>query len=410
MTLNKKTMCAQIIDIQETQNYKGRSTIKVIGIGGGGNNAVSSMFEEKLDGIEYISVNTDGPVLENRLADTKIMIGKETTRGQGAGMEPALAKKGAEEDKAELEEHIKGSDIIFLTAGLGGGTGTGATPIVADIAREEGILTIAVVTLPFSFEGTQRMDIAKKGLEEIKKNVDCYVVIQNEKLFKTDEDPTTQEAFKLVDDILRRTIHGIAYIAYEVGQINCDIQDLRKTMGNGHRAIIGMAEAKGKERGIAAVKKVFENELIQDVPIWNSRKMLISIIADDNFTIKALRNAVEELRKKACPDVQVIFGLYYKKQLKDQVEVVLICTDFETKPNENEPTELQYQGRKKNHDLDEVNLVDGANSADEPYMIAAGNDSGVTPVIDEIELDKNIDVTDPNAPSYIRRKDFFDRK
>jgi len=304
--------------------------IKVIGVGGGGTNAVNRMISEGLHGVTFLAVNTDGQALMNSRAPQKIRIGDKLTRGLGAGGDPSVGEKAAEESSEDLYDALVGSDMVFITAGMGGGTGTGAAPVIARIAKEAGALTIGVVTKPFTFEGPRRRGSADDGLNKLKDNVDTLIVIPNDRLLEVaDKKVSLQNAFRVADDVLRQGIQGISELITVPGLINLDFADVRTIMGAGGAALMAIGRASGENRAIAAAEAAIQSPLL-DVRIDGARGVLFNVTGGEDLTLHDVYEAAEIVRRVADPDVNLIFGAVINPEMKDQVQVTVIATGFST--------------------------------------------------------------------------------
>ena len=303
--------------------------IKVIGIGGGGCNAVNRMIESGVQGVEFIVANTDLQVLNASKAERKIQIGKDLTEGLGAGADPTVGRDAALESREELEEALSGSDMVFVTCGLGGGTGTGAAPIVAEIAKDMGALTVAIVTKPFSFEGKKRTAFALEGLEELRKNVDTMIVIPNDRL-KDLIDKTTPmlDAFKEVDNVLRRGVQSISDLIAVPGLINLDFADVKKVMKNRGNALIGIGVGEGPDRAIMAAKQAVTSPLLE-ASISGATDAIINITGGNSLALFEAESAAEVIRTASNTDIDTIFGAVINESLDDVVIVTVIATGFE---------------------------------------------------------------------------------
>ena len=305
--------------------------IKVIGVGGSGKNAVNHMINGKVRGVEFIVMNTDTQDLHNSLADKKIHIGKNLTRGLGAGMNPEIGKRAAEETKAEIQDVIKGSDMVFIACGMGGGTGTGAAPIVARSAREQGILTVAVVTKPFFFEGNQRMRLADAGLAELEKEVDAIIVIPNDKLLQiAGKDMGFRDAFALCDNVLQQAVEGISDLITTPGVINVDFADIKSIMADTGSALMGIGLGSGEERAARAATEAINSPLLE-LSINGARGVLFAISGGDDLTIHEIQEAAKVITESIDKDAKVIFGTIRDERLKKgEVKVTVIATGFPT--------------------------------------------------------------------------------
>ena len=303
--------------------------IKVIGLGGGGGNAINRMVESGVKGVEFIAANTDLQVLNTSKADVKIQIGATLTDGLGAGGKPEVGKESAVESKKEIEDALSGADMVFITCGMGGGTGTGAAAIVAEIAQGLGALTVAIVTKPFSFEGKRRMDNALQGIEELKKHVDTLIVIPNDRLREIiDKSTPMLEAFKEVDNVLRRGVQSISDLIAVVGLVNLDFADVKAVMEKSGRAIIGIGIGMGEDRALEAAKQAVSSPLLE-TSIEGATDAIINITGGLNLTLFEAEQAAEVVRSAANTDINTIFGSVINENLNDEVIVTVIATGFD---------------------------------------------------------------------------------
>ncbi len=303
--------------------------IKVVGVGGGGNNAVDRMIEDGLDGVEFISVNTDSQQLVDSKSPVKIQIGEKLTKGLGAGGNPDIGERSAEETQEEVAQALKGADMVFITAGMGGGTGTGAAPKIASISKEMGILTVGVVTKPFNFEGKKRMANAERGIMELKKNVDTLVIIPNQRLMGIiDKKTTLTEAFKKVDEVLRQGVQGIADLISKPGVINLDFADVRTIMADQGIAHMGIGQASGENKAEVAAKAAIQSPLLETT-IEGAKSVLINFSGDSDLGLLETEEAAELIRESLDPEAEIIFGTTINEDLTDQVVVTVIATGLE---------------------------------------------------------------------------------
>ena len=303
--------------------------IKVVGVGGGGCNAVNRMIDSGLKGVEFIVANTDLQVLNNSKAENKLQIGASITNGLGAGTNPEVGREAALESKAEIEEYLKDTDMVFIACGLGGGTGTGAAPVIAEIAQELGCLTVAIVTKPFRFEGTKRMENALAGLDELKKHVDTLVVISNERLRDLiDKTTPMSDAFREVDNVLRLGVQSISDLISVPGLVNLDFADVRTIMKNRGTALIGIGVGFGEDRAIEAAKQAVSSPLLETT-ISGATDCIINITGGNNLTLFEAGDAAEVIRAAANTDINIIFGAVINEALTDEVIVTVIATGFE---------------------------------------------------------------------------------
>ena len=305
--------------------------IKVIGVGGGGNNAVQRMIESGLQGVDFIVANTDKQVLEKSKAKTKIQLGIELTHGLGAGSKPEIGKEAALESKEEIEEALKGADMIFITCGMGGGTGTGAAPVIAEIAQNLGALTVGIVTKPFSFEGKRRMENALAGIEELKKHVDTIIVVPNDKLRDLiDKTTPLLESFREVDNVLRTGVQSISDLIAVAGLINLDFADVKAVMEKRGSALIGIGIGTGENRAVEAAKQAVSSPLLE-TSISGATDAIINVTGGNSLTLFEVEEAAEVVRTSANTDINTIFGAIISENLNDEVIVTVIATGFDEK-------------------------------------------------------------------------------
>ncbi|MEG6574080.1 cell division protein FtsZ [Caldibacillus debilis] len=320
------------------------ATIKVIGVGGGGNNAVNRMIEHGLKGVEFIAVNTDAQALNLSKAEIKMQIGAKLTRGLGAGANPEIGRKAAEESKEQIEEAIKGADMVFVTAGMGGGTGTGAAPVIAQIARELGALTVGVVTRPFTFEGRKRAIQAASGINAMKEAVDTLIVIPNDRLFEiVDKNTPITEAFREADNVLRQGVQGISDLIAVPGLINLDFADVKTIMSNKGSALMGIGIASGENRAQEAAKKAISSPLLE-TSIEGAKGVLMNITGGANLSLFEVQEAADIVATASDQDVNMIFGSVINENLKDDIMVTVIATGFN---EENQSRSSRYSGPVK---------------------------------------------------------------
>lgn len=306
--------------------------IKVIGIGGGGGNAVNRMVQSGVQGVEFISINTDMQALNYSLADTKIQIGEKLTKGQGAGANPEVGRKAAEESREQISAALSNTHMVFITAGMGGGTGTGAAPVVAQIARELGILTVGVVTRPFGFEGKKRIEQAVGGIESLNSNVDSLVIIPNERLkFVSEQKITFKNAFEIADDVLRQAVANISELITVPGFINLDFADVTSVMKDAGFAHIGTGKAAGKDKASEAARMAIASPLLE-TSIDSAHGVIVSIAGSDDIGLDEVETAATMVQQAAHPDAHIIFGASIDEKMDDEIRVVVIATGFEKAP------------------------------------------------------------------------------
>ena len=329
-------------------------TIKVIGVGGGGNNVVNRMVRSGTKGVEFVAVNTDKQALNVSSATYKIQIGEKLTNGQGAGSDPEVGRKSAEENRTQISKALEDADMVFITAGMGGGTGTGAAPIVADIAKEMGILTVGVVTKPFNFEGRRRMMQAEKGIEELRTRVDSLVIIPNERLkFATDQKITFANAFEIADDVLRQAVQSISDLIKNTGFINLDFADVTAVMQNAGMAHMGVGRAGGKNKAEDAAKMAISSPLLE-TSINGAKGVLVNVTGSMDIGLEEVEIAANLVQQAAHPDALIIFGAAFDDTLEDEIRVTVIATGFDKNPADELPKigtfakpPVQLEGQEK---------------------------------------------------------------
>lgn len=375
--------------------------IKVLGVGGGGNSAVTRMISAKMKGIEFVAINTDAQALHHCQATTKIHIGKNTTRGLGAGMDPELGQKSAEESHEELAEIVKETDMVFITCGLGGGTGTGAAPVIADIARDAGALTIGVVTKPFSFEGEQRKSIAESGFRDLSDRVDSIITIPNDRLLQiVDKKTSLLEAFSVVDDVLRQGVQGISDIITVPGLINVDFADVKAIMENTGSALMGIGEGSGENRAIAAAKAAIDSPLLE-LSVDGAKGILFTVTGGTDLGMYEVNEAAKVITESADPNAKVIFGSVIDESLDDTIRVTVIATGFgEGKPRSPKKEFSTFSTA-------ETNLF---GKVEEPIVAVptisrpGHTREAASETVADSELVKTKDEEDLEIPAFIRKK------
>lgn len=376
--------------------------IKVIGVGGGGNNAVNSMIsEDAIRGVDFISVNTDSQALLNSLASIKIQIGEKLTKGLGAGGNPQIGQKAAEESKERIKEVLEGTDMVFITGGMGGGTCTGAAPLIAQIAKKElGILTIGVVTKPFLFEGTRRMTNAEEGISQLRENVDTLIVIPNQKVMEVVNDKATLlEAFKIADSVLSKGTKAIADLITVPGLINLDFADIKTVMSNAGSALMGVGEAEGENRIEKAVEGAVDSPLIE-VNIEGARGVLINVTGGPDITMAEIEHAAKNITERTAPDANIIFGATIDNDLKGKVKISVIATGFD-------PNRMSMFPQKKpqptliNLPKTETEQKIGTTNSTQPSELS---NSQIKEFLDTKEVPAGIDIVDEyDIPAFLRK-------
>jgi len=376
--------------------------IKVVGVGGGGGNALNTMVSEyNIQDVEFIAVNTDAQALVNSKADTKLRIGEQITRGLGSGGNPVIGRKAAEESVDQIHEHMAGSDMVFITAGMGGGTGTGAAPIVAGIAKNLGALTVGVVTKPFHFEMKKRMDSALKGIEELRDKVDTLIVVPNQKLLESlDKNVSFLDAMKKADDVLAQAVKSISNLITQTGLINVDFADVKSVMADGGTALMGIGQANGENRAALAAKQAIESPLLE-VSIDGAKGVLFNVIGGKDLGMLEISAAAEIIKDKINPDATFIFGASIDPSYEDKFEVTVLACGFDMDYQTGEFTSMMQRPGETNvqHNRDENNFVKKPEVA-KPNMM--GNLQRQAP---NTETDDDLE----SLPSFLRRrKDFSD--
>ncbi|MGB9907751.1 MAG: cell division protein FtsZ [Candidatus Saccharicenans sp.] len=372
--------------------------IRVIGIGGGGGNAVNRMIESGIEGVEFIAINTDKQALNNNRAHLKIQIGQKLTKGLGSGGDPEVGRQAAEEDTERLAEILEGADMVFLTAGLGGGTGTGATPVIANLASGMGILVIAIVTMPFTFEGKIRARKAEEGLQELKAVVDTVIAIPNQRLIDTvNLDTTIPEAFRMADDVLRQAAQGISDLITRPGLINLDFADVKSIMKGMGMAFMGTGIASGDDRAVEAARKAISSPLLIDTSIEGAKGVLINITGGKDMTLHEVSKASQLITSLADPEANIIFGTVLDEEVKETIKVTVIATGFDRKKSRIATPETIRRPTSSTQTHPAVMV----NSDTPPYIFEPKGGSGA-PVMTE-PAPAEIDWNALNTPAFIRK-------
>jgi len=345
------------MNIFEMEEVRDRGAkIKVIGVGGGGGNAVNSMIVSSLQGVEFVVINTDAQALESSLAHQRVQIGSALTKGLGAGADPEIGRQAALDDRDLIEDAISGSDMVFITAGMGGGTGTGACPVVAEIAREHGILTTAVVTRPFLFEGSKRARNAEQGIKELKKYVDAIIIVHNNRLLNiTDRNTPWLQALNLANDVLKQAVKGISDLILVPGLINHDFADIRTILKGSGRALMGTGTARGGNRAVDAARMAINSPLLEETSIDGAKGVLINITGGSSLSYHEIHDAATLIRDCAHEDAEIIFGSVIDSDLDEEVMVTVIATGFEDKPRPVMPSYEKWRPSR------EANTLKGSN-------------------------------------------------
>jgi cell division protein FtsZ len=390
--------------------------IKVIGIGGGGSNAVNTMITASLSGVDFMVANTDAQSLEASQAAVRIQLGGLVTKGLGAGANPEIGRRAALEDQDKIREYLDGSDMIFLTAGMGGGTGTGGAPVIARVAREVGALTVGVVTKPFIFEGKKRMSQAEEGIEELKQNVDTLIVIPNQRLLSIAAKTTTMlDAFHKADDVLLQAVRGISDLIITPGLINLDFADVRTVMAEMGLALMGAAAATGENRAIEAAQKAISSPLLEDISIQGARGVLINITGGPDLCLHEVNEAASMIQEEAHEDANIIFGAVIDDHLTDEIRITVIATGFGVVKEARKPAPLPapaavsniVNAAQKNKKV--VHLGTIVDDLDAPtwQRKKQGSDEGETVTVNKPGFQFNADQEDDDKydiPTFLRRQ------
>lgn len=384
--------------------------IKVIGIGGGGGNAINTMITAKLTGVDFIVANTDAQAIEASRAGVKIQLGEKITKGLGAGANPEIGRRAALEDQGRIQGLLSGADMIFITAGMGGGTGTGGAPVVAKVAREVGALTVGVVTKPFVFEGKKRMRQAEEGIHELKEHVDTLIVIPNQRLLSIAAKTTTMlEAFQKADDILLQAVRGISDLIITPGLINLDFADVRTVMAEMGLALMGAASASGENRAVEAAQKAISSPLLEDISIHGARGVLINITGGPDLCLYEVNEAASMIQEEAHDDANIIFGAVIDERMKDEIRITVIATGFgekeERKPILGAVTFNASKDSSKGKKV--VHLGTIVDDLDSPTWQRKKQDSGETETVanDKAGLQFSQDEEDKfDIPTFLRKQ------
>jgi cell division protein FtsZ len=382
--------------------------IKVVGVGGGGGSAINRMINSGIKGVEFVAVNTDIQALHYNKAGEKIHIGKTVTRGLGAGMNPELGKAAAEESQNEIREALKGCDMVFVTCGMGGGTGSGASPVVAQIARELGALTVAVVTKPFAFEGGQRKNIADRAFAELADNVDTIITISNDKLLSViDKKTSLLEAFTIADDVLRQGVQGIAEIITVPGIINADFADVKAVMSNAGSALMGIGQASGENKAIEAAKAAINSSLL-DMSIDGAKGIVFTITGGADLSMSEVSEAAKVITSAADEEAKIIFGAVIDESLADQIKITVVATGFDGKNSSGKPQELK-PAYSQNSFIEETEKEANSSSswADKTKTkLSVFKNTPLKPIIEKKmeATSQNNEEDDLSVPAFIRKK------
>ena len=343
---------------EDMENASCPTCIKVVGCGGGGGNAVNRMIEAKISNVEFIAINTDLQALGGSKAETRLAIGQKVTKGLGSGGKPSIGEQAAEEDKEMITNALRGADMVFVTAGMGGGTGTGSAPIVAQIARELGALTVAVVTTPFDFEGPVRMRQAKAGLEKLKDKVDSLIVIPNQQILKVvDKNTSVPDAFRFADDVLRQGVEGISNIITKPGEVNTDFADVKNTMQGQGNAIFGIGIGEGENRAVDAATKAISNPMLEDSHIDGAKNLLVNICASEQVSVDEIKNICDIVSAGAAKDYTMYWGQVTSPSMGDKISVTVIATGFDNAQTSASAAEETVEEKVVEPEINDPNVV-----------------------------------------------------
>lgn len=342
----------KLFEIDNSKEGKYREVIKVVGVGGGGNNALNHIISSGLKGVEFIAANTDVAQLNQNLANTKIVLGEQLTKGKGAGSDPEIGFKAAKESADMIKEILQGADMVFITAGMGGGTGTGASPVIAEVAKETGALVVAVVTKPFIFEGKVRIKQALEGIKNLQDKVDALIVIPNDKLLEiSDKKMALLDSFKLADEVLRQAVQGVTDLILRPGLINVDFADVRAVMSNAGSAIMGIGEASGEDRAVMAAKAAINSPLME-TPMQGAKGILFNVTGGNNVGIHEIKEAAQVITEAAAEDAIIIWGHVLDPEMDDKLQITVIATGFSPISQQSETSRGKSMSGKKRSRVD----------------------------------------------------------
>ena len=398
----------------DSENF---ALVRVVGVGGGGSNAVNRMIRAEMMGVEFIALNTDAQALLQSDAPHKLRIGDKLTRGLGAGGDPSIGERAAEEDSEKIAQALEGSDMVFITSGLGGGTGSGAAPIVAEIAKEQGALTIAVVTKPFTFEGAKRKLTAERSAESLKAKVDTLITIPNDRLRDVVQKNTSiLDAFRVVDDVLRQGVQGISDIITVPGLINLDFADVRAIMKDAGSALMGIGRASGENRALEAARQAIASPLLE-VDIAGAQGILFNISGSSNMSLFEVTEAAEEIRAAADPEANIIFGTSFNERLGEEVAITVIATGFDGKRHgassraaagasadgaAKAPRDFLEELERQRSSMTDTGVPDAPAARVEAGVAAGNGSSGVAETVPAVRR-PTYDADDLEIPSFLRR-------
>ena len=375
--------------------------ITIFGVGGAGGNAINNMIRSNLEGVEFVAANTDAQALQNSLAQNRIQLGLKVTRGLGAGSFPDRGRLAAEENIEEIERYLEGNNMVFIAAGMGGGTGTGAAPVIAKLARERDILTVGVVTKPFQFEGKYRMETAESGIEELKKHVDTLIIIPNQNLFRIANEQTTFEsAFKMADDVLHAGVRGVTDLITMPGLVNLDFADIRTIMTKMGKAMMGTGEASGENRAIEACEAAISNPLLDDISIKGAKGVLVNMTGGPDMTLFEADMAVNAIRKEVDPNANIIFGSAFNEDMKGKIRISVVATGIESdmkRETIKQETRQSFEPSRFKVKFDDLENSQPAKESTKSFF-----DPGQISTVDEEEIEEISDVGFKSKKIYLK--------
>ncbi len=375
----------------DTSSLMSDARLRVVGVGGGGGNAVKTMISRGLDGVEFVAANTDRQALMNNPAGIKLQLGKDVTRGLGAGADPKKGRAAVEESIEEVHDALAGSDMIFVTAGMGGGTGTGAAPVIARVGREMGALVVGIVTKPFGYESKRRMQVAENGIKELRENVDALIVIPNERILSVvDKNVTFADALAMVDTVLYNATKGIADIISGVGYVNVDFADVRTVMSGMGDALMGIGVASGEHRAIEAAQNALNSPILEGMSIYGAQGLLVNITGGHSLTMFEVSEAVSAIEKAAGDEVNLIHGVVVDERMEDELAITVVATGFR-----------RQEEKKMQISVPTIEIVRA--QPEQEVSLESARPSSSTPVIPTTPQ-TDVDMNDLNVPAYIRRQ------
>ncbi|GAB4334900.1 MAG: cell division protein FtsZ [Calditrichia bacterium] len=389
------------------EGFEGRAKMRVVGVGGAGGNAINTMVDAGLQGVDFITINTDAQALDQNKAQMRIQIGRKVTQGLGAGANPEIGRRAVEEQKEEVRAALEGSDMVFVTAGMGGGTGTGAAPLVAEIAKEMGALTVGIVTKPFNFEGKKRMDRALEGIEELKRNVDTLIVIPNQRLFAVvDKGTPLLDAFKIADEVLLHATKGISDLISVPGLINLDFADVRTVMSEMGQALMGTGYATGEGKAVQAAQQAISSPLLEGISIRGAQGVLVNVTGSSKMSLHEISEATNIIYEEAGENANIIFGAVVDDSLGDSIFVTVIATGFSA----------ENRLEKETRPIIDISANQRSANLDIPTFIRKEKETGSAPAKKVVNMDITesklksrepelpLDMKDIDIPTFLRRQ------